>query len=267
MEQKTDSWHAWRAKGIGSSDAPVIMGVSPWSTPFKLWEEKTGRKKYDQSNFATERGSRLEPKARAWYELHTDRTMDPVLAEHREYPFVRASLDGHSPNERGLLEIKCPVGRKDHDTRALPDKYVPQVQHQLLVTGYDWLDYLSYFEDDKTGQVDAYIIRVMPDIEYQKRLLAAEIAFWECVASGTPPAYSPADKVPVGDPELQQMLREWKAARTSVDALVTFLSETRAEIDKRFKDTRGTYGGVRLTRSKTGALTIALEKGSEDAGA
>ena len=42
MEQKSEEWLDWRKKGIGSSDAPIIMGVSPWKTPFELWEEKTG---------------------------------------------------------------------------------------------------------------------------------------------------------------------------------------------------------------------------------
>ena len=27
-EPQTEEWHQWRGKGIGSSDAPIIMGVS-----------------------------------------------------------------------------------------------------------------------------------------------------------------------------------------------------------------------------------------------
>ncbi len=39
--QNTPEWHAFRRKRIGASDAPVIMGISPWKTPYQLWIEKT----------------------------------------------------------------------------------------------------------------------------------------------------------------------------------------------------------------------------------
>lgn len=40
LDQRTDEWLMWRSQGIGASDAPVIMGVSPWSDPVSLWMEK-----------------------------------------------------------------------------------------------------------------------------------------------------------------------------------------------------------------------------------
>jgi len=30
LEQGTPQWLAWRRAGIGASEAPVIMGLSPW---------------------------------------------------------------------------------------------------------------------------------------------------------------------------------------------------------------------------------------------
>ena len=43
MEQEGFEWHKWRMGGIGSSDAPVVMGVSPYKTIEQLYLEKTGQ--------------------------------------------------------------------------------------------------------------------------------------------------------------------------------------------------------------------------------
>ena len=42
--QGTSEWLENRKNHIGASDAPVVMGVSPWDTPYKLWENKLGRR-------------------------------------------------------------------------------------------------------------------------------------------------------------------------------------------------------------------------------
>jgi len=34
---------AERVNYIGASDVPVILGLSPWRTPYDLWSIKTGR--------------------------------------------------------------------------------------------------------------------------------------------------------------------------------------------------------------------------------
>jgi putative phage-type endonuclease len=64
---ENDDWLEFRKGGIGSSDAPIIAGVSPYSTPYQLWEIKTRRKTEWIGNFATRRGHAVEPKARADY--------------------------------------------------------------------------------------------------------------------------------------------------------------------------------------------------------
>lgn len=185
MDQKTQEWLQWRGKGIGSSDAPIILGVSPWATPYQLWEQKTGRVKKEQTtNFAIERGNRLEPAARADYELRSNMSMPALLVEHKQYPFLRASMDGFNLDQMVGLEIKCP-GAADHALAKqgkVPEKYYAQVQHQILVTGANWIDYYSY--DGERG----VSVRVYPDIEYCKKLLAAEIAFWDMVCTDKEPA-------------------------------------------------------------------------------
>lgn len=180
MNQGSSTWLQWRTKGIGSSDAPIIMGVSPWKTPHELFLEKTGMKLPGERSWAMQKGVDQEPAARAHYELMTGREMPAVTCEHEAFRFLRASLDGWNTTERKALEIKCP-GKKDHQLAlegVVPEKYFPQLQHLILVSGARSLDYFSY--RDRSG----VIIEVMPDLEYIQRLLVQEFAFWGMVQSG-----------------------------------------------------------------------------------
>lgn len=217
-------WLAWRKKGIGSSDAPIIMGVSPWCTPYQLWEIKTGiYEKPEITNRAVERGNAMEPKARALYELERDMDMPAKLVEHESYPWLRASLDGYNETYRIILEIKCP-GAADHAlacSGSVPEKYWPQIQHQLLVTGADCVDYYSF--DGHRGAA----VRVFPDIAYCRKLFVTLRDFWEKVQKRTPPPLSERDIVRVRDSNLKFLAAQWAAANRAA------LAAVRAEEDAR----------------------------------
>lgn len=186
-------WLAWRRAGIGASDAPIVMGVSPWSTPYELWCDKTSTETpVDSSSWATDRGNELEPMARADYELMHGLDMPVVLAVHADYPFLRASLDGYNAEHKIILEIKCP-GAADHTNASdgkVPDKYFPQLQHQLLVTGADRVHYYS-FDGRK-----AHLVEVLPDHSYIEGLLIKELAFWKHVTDKAPPPFTREDFKP-----------------------------------------------------------------------
>ena len=112
MEQNTDKWLEWRRKGIGASDAPVIMGLSKFQTPIELFDIKLGRVVSDSApNFIQAKGNRLEPIARAKYELMENIDMKPALCQHVEYEYMRASMDGLTENRKRGLEIKY-LGKK-----------------------------------------------------------------------------------------------------------------------------------------------------------
>ena len=42
LVQRTPEWLEWRALGISASEVAVILGRSPYKTPWRLWAEKTG---------------------------------------------------------------------------------------------------------------------------------------------------------------------------------------------------------------------------------
>jgi putative phage-type endonuclease len=177
LQQGTAAWLAWRRGGIGASDAPAIMGVSPWMDLDTLWLEKTGRRTGGFANPAMRRGQRLEPEARALYIRTTGVSVAPTCLEHGTDSWMRGSLDGISGDGRVVLEVKCP-GAPDHATAlrgAVPAKYVPQLQHLLAVSGAEVCHYWSY--RDGAGR----LIEVAPDPGYIHGLVERERDFWQHV--------------------------------------------------------------------------------------
>ncbi len=63
LEQGTPEWHEYRSMHIGASDAPIIMGVSPWRNVKQLYNEKMGLHN-TRSTPAMQRGVEMEPQAR-----------------------------------------------------------------------------------------------------------------------------------------------------------------------------------------------------------
>jgi putative phage-type endonuclease len=183
LEQGSAAWLDWRRGGIGASDAPVIMGVSPWMDAEALWLEKTGRQQGRPSNFAMRRGQMLEPRARAAYVRLTRRPVAPVCLEHGTLPWMRGSLDGISDDGRFVLEVKCP-GAADHAVArrgAVPAKYVPQLQHLLAVAGAEVCHYWSYRDGE------GVLVEVAPDRAYVERLVEREREFWRHVVEDRHP--------------------------------------------------------------------------------
>ena len=116
---------AIRKLGLGSSDAAVAVGLSPYKCPLSLWLEKTGRKEPEDISHkeAVLWGIELEPVLAQVYAKRTGyrvRRVNAVL-QHPEHLFMLANLDrevvGH-PDGPGILEIKtasyhsAPNGRR-----------------------------------------------------------------------------------------------------------------------------------------------------------
>jgi putative phage-type endonuclease len=104
----TPEWLEARKEYIGASDAPVIMGVSPYSTPYQLWQKKLGLLEETQT-FAMARGHSLESQARAQVEERLGILLTPKVKTHSSLNWMMATLDGLSADGKTLVEIKCPA--------------------------------------------------------------------------------------------------------------------------------------------------------------
>jgi len=190
IEQRTEAWHAFRRSHIGASDAAAIMGVSPWKSAYQLWLEKTNLD-VSGKNYVSpqmQRGIDLEAKALICFEQYVGGIYKPCVIKSNKYPWMAASLDGMTDHNlesvpTKIVEIKCP-NMEDHLSAIsgkVPDKYYPQLQHQLAVTG---LPYAYYFSFD--GE-DGIYIKVDRDEAYIANLIEKEREFWDCVQSLTEP--------------------------------------------------------------------------------
>ena len=61
LEQGSNEWLSWRRTVITATDCSCIMGNNPWTTEYKCWQRKLELIPEQTSNYAMERGKRLEP--------------------------------------------------------------------------------------------------------------------------------------------------------------------------------------------------------------
>lgn len=111
----------------------------------------------------TDRGTELERHAAGAYELQRDISTVQVGFCTDDEQTMGASPD-RLVGQDGLLEIKCPAPHthvKYLKSRQLLRKYYAQVQGQMLVTGRQWADLMSYHPE-----MPALVIRVVRDPEY-----------------------------------------------------------------------------------------------------
>ncbi len=175
LEQGTCEWLDWRNGGLGASDAPAIMGESPWKKPDKLLQEKLIDRRCPP-NAAMARGTALEPVARKRYQEMTGHSVAPACLQSSRLNWLRASVDGISPDGDKVIEIKCgeSVYRHSSTTGKVPGYYYGQLQHILAVTGLSEIDYFCFLP----GLPEVHLPIPRND-EYIGRLLETEAAFWE----------------------------------------------------------------------------------------
>lgn len=192
LQQGSDAWRQWRQGGVGGSDLVAVLDLPvPWDDPptrARLLHEKvTGAER--ETNFAMRRGTRKEGEARWEYECRTGCVAIATCVEMDGMPWARVSLDGLCSDHRipqaervkWVAEIKCPSWTA-HELALngfVPDYYGPQIQWQLLVTGLDRCDYVSWNDGDRfQGDERLAVVAVAADPAEQTRLLEECGRFW-----------------------------------------------------------------------------------------
>ncbi|MBU2840094.1 hypothetical protein HF670_11095 [Acidithiobacillus thiooxidans] len=238
LEQNTSEWLNWRKGGLGGSDAPIIMAMSPFKDPYTLYMEKTGAAKpatpHPAAAKAMQRGHDLEPVARDLVCKMAGEFFSPLCGEHEDHPWMRLSADGISMDGSTLLEIKCP-GQKDWEKALdgeVPEKYVGQLQHAMYVSGAESLLYATYRPEEAELPI---ILPVLPDKAFQERLFQREAAFWKSVCDEDWSIFEGvvSDSLPDGFAELaadwldfQEMAKSMEVNEKRLrEALLSFLPE------------------------------------------
>jgi putative phage-type endonuclease len=214
MDQGSNAWLEWRNQGIGSSDAPVIMGVSPYKTPRKLYLEKRGEALPEGGNeFIFEKGHKTEAQARSLLEIeYGGISFPPMLCQMIDHPWLRASLDGFSESEGAVKEFKL-VSKAEFDAGVCPARYYPQIQHQYMVTNAKTVHIVLCCHVGKLKLLKIKEIYVPCDPDYIRNELApALLDFWWRVKNGVPPDLMPDDATRIKDKKLIAKIKEYKAA-------------------------------------------------------
>lgn len=225
MKQGSKEWLELRKNFIGASDAPIIMGVSPWMTPYQLWEQKLGFGKEQEETEAMRLGKQLEDVARKKYEMESLDSFDAAVIINPRVPFMMASLDGLSSCKRRIIEIKC-ANIHDHELAKngeVPSKYFPQLQHQMACGGFQSIDYVSYNKKED----DIQIVTVQRDEEYITFLIQEETKFWDNVKNLQAPEFC--------DRDFRERDEEWKQIAMELYSIRQTMSDLKKK-DKELSD-------------------------------
>jgi len=169
--QGSDEWLQARAGLLtGSRAADMLAAIKSGEAAARrdyriqlVTERLTGRPA-EQCFISAEMtwGAETEPMARAAYECATGNLV-------RETGFIRltslmagCSLDGDVDGLDGIIEIKCPKSATHIQyllDNKVPSKYIPQITHNLWITGAQCADFIS-FDPRLPEHLQLFICRV-----------------------------------------------------------------------------------------------------------
>lgn len=115
------------------------------------------------SSAFTEQGHDREPFARMRYEIQTGITVEQTGFLYREDMMAGCSPDGllDDGGRLGLWEAKCPKSKTHFKYLVegrVPPVYVNQVLHNMLVTGAEFVDFVS-FDPEMPEKLQLFVFR------------------------------------------------------------------------------------------------------------
>lgn len=170
-------WLSMRKQGIGGSDAGAICGVNPYSSPLKVYRDKTSEYVEEVNTEATRIGHDLE-------QYVAERFMEATgfkvrksnyMYKSKKYPYMIADVDRMVVGEDAGLECKTASAYNADKWKDgnIPIHYVLQCYHYMAVTG------------KKTWYIACVIMgsgfvyhKIVWDDEIIQRLIESESNFW-----------------------------------------------------------------------------------------
>lgn len=158
-----DDWLAKRREGIGASDVAAILGLSPYSTPFTVWADKT-RNLGDDPNESMHWGKVLEGVIVDEFEQRNGLYVHgrQRLFHHPDHPWAMATIDGWAeespvetddePSPVALVEVKTDGGFGAW-ADGPPDHVRIQCLWQMFTTGVHTLTYVPTLHGGRNFQV------------------------------------------------------------------------------------------------------------------
>lgn len=246
LVQGSPEWHAHRSQYRNASETSIVLGESPWQTPYQLWELRSGRRQ-PQTNAAMARGTALEPQARSAYEALTGHVMQPLVLVDGEYS---ASLDGLTFDGSLIVEIKCPVKGQNStlwkavEAGEIPEHYGWQVEHQLMVSKASKA-HLYVFDGD-AGK--GLLLEIKPKTDRWPLIHAAWEVFMRCIETDMPPELMERDKVIRKDSAWQATAEVYLDLKRQAESLAALVDEAKEKLVGLASHPSESGAGVTVTR-------------------
>ncbi|MCO7469474.1 YqaJ viral recombinase family protein [Stenotrophomonas maltophilia] len=231
--QGTDAWHQHRATHFNASDAPAMMGCSPYKTRSQLLREFATGATIEHDAATLQRfadGHRFEDLARPLAERIIGEELYPCVGVIGKYS---ASFDGLTLLEDKAFEHKSlnddlrlamPV---DGGDACLPLHYQVQMEHQAMVSGAERVLFMAskWNGDDLVEERHCWYT---PNPELRAKIVAGWAQFdadvmaydpapaAEPVAAGRAPDQMPALRIEVTGMVTASNLAEWKEQAIAV---------------------------------------------------
>lgn len=244
--QGSQDWLAWRRGLLTATDAPMLLGVSPYATPYKGWQRKLGLIPEQTETEPMRRGKRDEPIARDWFIKEYGIQMDPCCVESDEFNFIGASLDGLSPCGKYLLEIKS-NGDQYHFglNDGPPEFHFCQMQHQYLSCDNipEMCFYLSW---NKSGPK---VLEIKLDKGWMEDYIPQAREFWRKVVFHEAPEMTNKDyKDMSGITYWNSYANEYRKACEQIKTLEELKDSYKKELVKLCGDDSGFGDGIKVMR-------------------
>lgn len=192
---------------IGGSDCPAVLGISPWKSAFKLYQEKTG----EITENITPAKQRIFDRGHRWEPVVVNMLVDELqdrghdvqiiglnsLYNDEELPFLACELDlellidGEEVN--GEMKTVHPFAAREwgkEESDEIPIHYAAQVMHGLMVKPRRRAVVAAL-----VGADDLRVRWIARDDETIAGIRAKEIEFWRRVQERDPPDPESLDDV------------------------------------------------------------------------
>jgi predicted phage-related endonuclease len=210
--QGSPEWKAYRAQHFNASDAPAMMGVSPYKTRAELLRELHTGVAADVdvgTQMRFDNGHRAEALARPLAEEFIGAELYPVTGSEGR---LSASFDGLTLDERigfehkalnnelrrcfAQMETIAPAHRERVEGRELPIYHRVQMEQQLLISGAERVLFMASQWTADEELVEEQHCWYYPDMALRADIVAGWAQFEKDLACYSMPAPAPA--APVG---------------------------------------------------------------------
>jgi putative phage-type endonuclease len=173
-----EEWLEIRRNSIGGSDSAAACGMSPWKSQLELWCDKMGMIPDKETNETMRRGTYLEEYVAERFAEETGKKVirSNFMYADDDFPCLTANIDRMIVGEKAGLECKTmndfSTGDYDIENGEIPTQYYYQVQHYMMVMGWEYM-YIAFSSNFKFTW-----LKVDRNDDFIKDMRQKELDFW-----------------------------------------------------------------------------------------